>query len=101
MFLLIVPSSVSPIRSVAAIVRKPSGPRKIKSPANSCTVKLLMHPMFLVTGSTTKFELEEPVSLNILFSQNINKLLRKTFNATTVSSTCTLPAPEPLRQSAC
>ena len=96
MFLLIVPSSVSPIRAVAATVRSPSGPRKIKSPANSCTVKLLMQPMFLVTGCTEKSEELEPVSLNILFSQKINRLSRKTFNATTVSSTLILPAPEPL-----
>ena len=34
-FALIVPSSTSPILAVPAIVRKPSGPKNIKSPANS------------------------------------------------------------------
>ena len=92
-FLDIVPSSTSPILDVPATVRKPSGPRKIKSPANSCMVSPLIQPMFLVTGSTAKFAKDDPVSLNILFAQNINRLLRKTFSPTIVSSTLILPAP--------
>ena len=50
-------------------------------------------PIFLVTGSTAKLANEEPVSLNILFSQNIKRLSRKTLSPTTVSSTLMLPAP--------
>ena len=58
-----------------------------------------MQPMFLVTGCTAKSLSDDPVSLNILFSQKINKLLRKTFSATTVSSTLMLPVPESVKLS--
>ena len=65
------PSSTSPILAVPATVLKPSGPRKIKSPANSCILSPLTQPIFLVTGVTAKLARAEPVNLNILFSQNI------------------------------
>ena len=55
-----------------------------------------MQPISLVIADTAKLELELPVNLNILFSQNINKLSRNTLSPTTVSSTLKLPAPEPL-----
>jgi len=55
-----------------------------------------MHPMFLVTGFTAKSDRDEPVTWNILFSQNINKLSRNVLSPVTVSSTFILPAPEPL-----
>ena len=57
----------SPILAVPATVRKPSGPKKIRSPANSCIVLPFIHPMSLVTGVTAKLEEELPVNLNILF----------------------------------
>ena len=92
---LIVPSSTSPILAVPAIVRKPSGPKKIKSPANSCIVSPFIQPMLRVTGVIAKLALDVPDSLNILVSQNINKSSRKTLSPTTVSSTFKLPAPSP------
>ena len=92
-FALIVPSSTSPILAVPATVRNPSGPKNIKSPANSCIVSPLTHPIFLVTGVIEKSACELPDNLNILFSQNINKSLRKTFKPTIVSSTLILPPP--------
>ena len=52
--------------------------------------------MSRVTAVTAKLELEEPLSLNILFSQNINKSSRKTLSPVIVSSTFILPAPLPL-----
>ena len=55
-FALIVPNSTSPILAVPATVRKPSGAKNIKSPANSCIVCPLTHPIFLVTGATEKLE---------------------------------------------
>ena len=92
-FLVIVPSSTSPILAVAATVRKPSGPRNIKSPANSWIVSPLIQPMSLVTGTIAKSLSEDPVRLKIRFSQKINKLSRNTFSPTIVSSTLILPAP--------
>ena len=91
-FLLIVPSSVSPIFAVAATVRNPSGPRNTKSPANSCMVSPLIQPIRLVTGVIENVVEPTPVSLNILFSQNINKLSRKTLRPVIVSSTFIVPA---------
>mgnify|MGYP003670635724 CR=1 FL=1 len=76
----------SPMFCVPATVRKPSGPKNIKSPANSCIVLPLIQPMFLVIGVTSKLARELPVNLNILFSQNINNASRKTFSPTIVSS---------------
>ena len=93
--LLIVPSSVSPIFAVAATVRSPSGPRNTKSPPNSCIVSPLIQPMFLVTGTIAKSAAVFPASLNILFSQKIKRLSRKTFMPVIVSSTLILPAPLP------
>ena len=92
---LIVPISTSPILAVPATVRNPSGPKNIKSPANSCIVLPFIQPISLVTGATAKSLDELPVNLNILFSQNINKFSRKTFSPTIVSSTLTDPAPLP------
>ena len=93
---LIVPNSTSPILAVPAIVRNPSGPKNIKSPANSCIVSPFIQPMLRVTDVTAKLELDVPVNLNIRVSQNINKSSRKTLRPTTVSSTLKLPAPYPL-----
>ena len=90
---LIVPNSTSPILAVPAMVLKPSGPKNIKSPANSWIVSPLIHPISLVTSDTAKLELELPVSLNILVSQNINKSSRKTLSHVISSSTLKLPAP--------
>ena len=76
-------------------MRSPSGPKKTKSPANSRILNPFIQPMFLVTGTIAKSDDELPPILNILFSQKINKLSRKTFSPTTVSSTLMLPAPLP------
>ena len=43
------------------MVRNPSGPKNIKSPANSCMVCPFTHPMFLVTGFTAKSDEDDPV----------------------------------------
>ena len=51
---LIVPNSTSPILAVPAIVRNPSGPKNIKSPANSWIVSPLIHPISLVTAVIAK-----------------------------------------------
>ena len=59
---LIVPNSTSPILAVPAMVRNPSGPKNIKSPANSCIVCPFTQPMFLVTGLTAKSDSDDPVS---------------------------------------
>ena len=80
---LIVPNSTSPILAVPAIVRNPSGPKNIKSPANSCIVSPFIQPMLRVTTVTAKLELDVPVNLNIRVSQNINKSSRKTLSPTT------------------
>ena len=58
---LILPNSTSPILAVPATVRSPSGPKNIKSPANSCMVSPFIHPMFLVTGFTAKSLELDPV----------------------------------------
>ena len=84
---LIVPNSTSPILAVPATVRNPSGAKNIKSPANSCIVCPLTHPIFLVTGATEKLEELVPLNLNILSLQNINKSSRKTLSPVIVSST--------------
>jgi hypothetical protein len=55
---LIVPNSTSPILAVPATVRNPSGPKNIKSPANSCIVSPLIQPMSRVTDVTAKLALD-------------------------------------------
>ena len=64
---LIVPNSTSPILAVPAIVRNPSGPKNIKSPANSWIVSPLIHPISLVTAVIAKLLVDVPDNLNILF----------------------------------
>ena len=59
---LIVPNSTSPILAVPAMVRNPSGPKNIRSPANYCIVCPFTQPMFLVTGLTAKSDDDDPVS---------------------------------------
>ena len=76
-FALIVPSSTSPILAVPATVRNPSGPKNIKSPANSWIVSPFIHPISLVTAVIAKLLVDVPDNLNILFSQNINNGYRR------------------------
>ena len=92
-FCVIAPRAVSPILAVAATVLSPSGPRNNKSPANSWIVSLFTHPISLVTGCIAKSLRVDPVILNILFSQNINKESLNTFSPTMLSSTLIVPAP--------
>ena len=82
-----VPSSVSSILSVPAIVLKPSGAKNTTSPPSSCILLLSIHPMFLVTGVTAKLAEDVPVTLNILSLPNIIKLLRKVLSPTISVST--------------
>ena len=49
-----VPSSVSSILSVPAIVLSPSGAKNITSPPSSCILLPSVHPMFLVIGVIAK-----------------------------------------------
>ena len=74
---LIVPISTSPILAVPATVRNPSGPKNIKSPANSCIVSPFTHPISLVTGDIAKSLAKKFAENNydlILTARNIDQL---------------------------